>query len=83
MRTSGGGKLWPHNDGTGCASCSGAYQKMMFPWSNEINIKQLEKKCKKLLRSLLSLAVLSQHRRMNHNNSYVQTFMFRDISDKT
>lgn len=35
MRTFEDGRLWPHNDGTRCASCSGAYRKMMFPSSEE------------------------------------------------
>lgn len=34
-RISADGKLWPRNDGTRCASCSGAYRKMMFPSSEE------------------------------------------------
>lgn len=33
--TSAGDRPWTHNDGTGCASCSGVYRKMMSPSSGK------------------------------------------------
>lgn len=85
-RTSEDGRLWPHNDGTRCASCSGAYRKMMFPLSEEQDNSYRSGPTSNLvcitLVQCISLTVLSQYIKMNHSNSYVRTFMI-NITDKT
>lgn len=80
--TSAGDRPWHHNDGTECASCSGAYRKTMFP-SSEKREASDQNLFPKTSAEVNGPPVLSQQSRRNHRKSFVQTFVFKDITDKT
>lgn len=81
-RTSAGGRPWPHNDGTRCASYSGAYRKMMFPSSERQEIRDQEQSPTDFTKVQCSRSLVSAQKNESQK-SFVQTFVFEDIIDKT